>query len=609
MTYVCRTMASGSLATVLACGGSVTPDVRPAALTFNRDIAPLIWQRCATCHRPGESAPFSLIAYADVRSRARQIVTITKSGVMPPWLPAPGYGEFAGERRLQPREIARLEQWVEQGAPEGAPADGRPPPTWPEGWLLGKPDLIVELPEAYTLPESGSDRFRNFVIPIPLDSFRYVRGMEVRPGAPKVVHHAAILIDRTRASRQLDADDPLPGYEGMFSEGAQNPDSHALGWTPGRTPVLEPADIAWRMDPGSDLVVQLHMIPSGKPEPVKPGVGFFFADAPPTRMPIDFRLGSKTIDIPPGKADYTIEDSFTLPVDVDVLSVYPHAHYLATDMKAWATDPDGRKHWLVWIKQWDFRWQDQYRFASPVRLPRGSVLTMQYTYDNSSANPRNPRTPPASVLYGPGSTDEMGDLWLQLLPMDASGAAILARAYGEMERRKNIMSAELMVSRHPGDATWLNVLGARYIDGGRVSEGIARLEDAIAIMPGHAEAHHNLGTALQRAGRLAEATASLRRAAALAPRNDRIHYGLADALMDGGLLDEAIRHFRRSIALNPEAADAHNDLGVALASRDEVEEAVRHFQRALEIRPDYPDAQKNMNLARALQMRQPASVR
>src|SRR5262245_3480892 len=264
----------------------------PDVPTFNRDIAPLVWDNCAPCHRPDGQAPFSLVTYADVRSHASQIVTATKNRQMPPWLPEPGYGSFEGERHLEPVEIARLERWVARGVPEGEASDRRSPPEWRRGWQLGEPDLVVGLPDAYTLAAGGGDVFRNFVIPIPLDASRYVHGMEVRPGARGVVHHATILIDRTRASRRLDAADPQPGYSGMFSESARNPESHALGWTPGRTPVLEPPGVAWRLDPSSDLVIQLHMIPSGKPETVRPSVGLFFATAPPTRTPMDFKLGS-----------------------------------------------------------------------------------------------------------------------------------------------------------------------------------------------------------------------------------------------------------------------------------------------------------------------------
>ncbi|MBZ5556165.1 MAG: tetratricopeptide repeat protein [Acidobacteriia bacterium] len=570
--------------------------------TFNRDIAPLVWDHCGGCHRPGQQGPFSLLSIQDVRQRARLIVTATSRHIMPPWLPEPGYGAFAGERRLRSEDVDRIAQWVKDGTPEGDPADRHAPPTWVDGWQLGQPDLVVELPEAYTLRPGGADVFRNFVMPIPLSASRFVRGMEVRPGSRGVVHHATLGIDATRASRRLDALDPEPGFEGgMFSEGTHSPDNHALGWTPGMTPVMEPADMAWRLEKGSDLIIQLHMIPSGKPEAVRPSVGFFFTDTPPTRRPMDFRLGSKTIDIPAGESAYTIEDTYVLPIDVDALSVYPHAHYLAKDMKAFATRPDGTVTWLIWIKDWDFRWQDQYRYAAPVFLPRGTTLTMRYTYDNSAGNVRNPHHPPQHVRYGPLSSDEMGDLWLRLLPRTSADADTLARSYVANELRKNIAAAEWMAAQHPLEARWRNELGARYLEAARVEEGIVQLREALRLAPAHAEAHHNLGHALQSQGRLADAVAQFREAARLSPDDDQVHLSLANALQDQGKLDEAIVHFRRAVALDPEGADAHNNLGAALASKGLVDEAVVHFRRALDIRPGYADAEKNLNQALQLQ--------
>ena len=574
---------------------------RPTALTFNHDIAPLIWEHCGACHRPGQQAPFSLLEYADVRQRARQIAAVTKRRVMPPWLPEHGYGNFAGERGLRTEDVERIEQWANNNAPEGDPADRRAPPAWPDGWQLGQPDLVVELPDAYTLRASGPDTFRNFVIPIPLSSTRYVRGMEVRPGSRGVVHHATLGIDSTRASRRLDELDPEPGFEGgMFSEGTHSPDNHALGWTPGMTPVMEPADMAWRLDQGSDLIIQLHMISSGKPENVRPSVGFFFTDTPPTRKPLDFRLGSKTIDIPAGQSDYTAEDSYTLPVDVDALSVYPHAHYLAKDMKAFATRPDGTVTWLIWIKAWNFNWQYQYRYATPVFLPKGTVLTMRYTYDNSTGNARNPNRPPRRVLYGPLSSDEMGDLWLRLLPRNTADADVLARSYVDNELRKNIGTAEQMVKGNPREAKWHNVLGVRYLVAGRIQEATAQLEEAVRLQPADAEAHHNLGQALQRQGRAADALPHFREAVRLAPGNDQVHLSLANALQDRGDLPGAIQQFRRAIALNPNDAVAHNDLGTALGALGRVDEAALQFQQALDLRPDYADAQKNLSAVQQL---------
>src|SRR5213075_2779268 len=181
-------------------------------LTFHRDIAPLVHQRCAGCHHPGESAPFDLLTYGDVKKHAREIVEVTGQRVMPPWLPEPGYGDFVGERSLSAAEIQRLRRWVEQGAPEGNPADARPRPQWREGWQLGQPDLVIRLPEPYTLAAEGKDVYRNFVIPIPTTRKRYVRAVEFEPGNGRVVHHAFLYLDPTRDSRRRDEEDREPGF-------------------------------------------------------------------------------------------------------------------------------------------------------------------------------------------------------------------------------------------------------------------------------------------------------------------------------------------------------------------------------------------------------------
>lgn len=593
----------------LVVAADLTACNRPAvvtnsALTFNKDIAPIVWRRCSGCHRPGEIGPFSLLTYDDVRSHADKIAEATRRRIMPPWLPEPGYGAFQNERRLTSDELDRIQRWIEQGTPEGNPADRPPPPTWTAGWQLGQPDLVVELAEAYTLRPSESDVFRNFVIPIPIDSARWVRGLEVRPGNNKMLHHMTIGIDRTRASRRLDDEDPEPGFSGgMFSETTNSPDNRALGWTPGMMPVMEPADMPWRLDKGSDLVLQLHLMAphAGMVETIRPSVGFFFTNTAPTRRSIDFRLGSKTIDIPAGQADYAIEDTYALPVDVDLLSVYPHAHYLGDDINVLATLPDGTVKPLIWIKHWNFRWQDQYRYVEPVYLPKGTVLTMRYTYDNSDGNPHNPHHPPVHVSYGPQSTDEMGDLWLRFVPRDPGDADILARSYMENESRKDVNAAEQLVARNPRDARWRSLLGARRLESGRVPEAIAEFEEALHLDPRNIEAHNNLGHVFRLQGRLPEALAQFREAARLAPSNDLVELNLANTLEDLGQGDEALPHYRRALALNPDAAGAHNDFGAALASRGLIDEAIEHFSRAVELRPDDADAQRN--LAQAQQVR------
>jgi Flp pilus assembly protein TadD len=459
---------------------------------------------------------------------------------------------------------------------------------------------VVQIPESFVLPQGGGEVFRNFAIPIPITTTRYVRGIEVRPGNASVVHHASLSFDRTRASRLRDEADPLPGFSGgMFSDTARNPESRALGWTPGMTPSFEPDGMPWRLEKGSDLVLELHMIAplAGGPQTVQPSVGFYFSDTPPARSPIDFKIGSKDIDIPAGRSEYTIEDRYTLPVDVDVLSVYPHAHYLAKEMKAQATLPDGRVTPLLWIRNWDFHWQDDYRYATPIHLPRGSVVTMRYTYDNSAANKHNPRPAPTHVVFGPESSDEMGDLWLRLLPKNAADAAILARSYQENELTKDIHLRERLVFEHPAEAKWRNALGASYLEAGRLDASLKQLEEAVRLAPDQAEAHNNLGEARRRVGGdLAGAIAEFREAARLAPKNDVVQFNLANTLGDHGDLEEAIVHFRLGLALNPGVADAHNNLGVALASLGQIDEALAHFREALAIQPDYADAQENLDL-------------
>ena len=244
--------------------------------------------RCVTCHRPGEIGPFSLTTYADVRRHATQIAAVTARRAMPPWKPLPGKGDFQNQRRLSDRELATLQQWIAAGTPEGEPADlpralagdsERPDDgSNASRWQLGTPDLIVSMPDPYDVPAEGADVFRTFVVPIPSTAPRYVRALEFHPGNPRVVHHANLGIDRTRSSRQLDARDAEPGYAGSMERDARYPEGQLLGWTPGQAPHPVPDGNAWRLEPGSDLVVQLHLQPTGKPERVQISAGFYFTD-------------------------------------------------------------------------------------------------------------------------------------------------------------------------------------------------------------------------------------------------------------------------------------------------------------------------------------------
>ena len=383
-------LACGVLLIAPGCRESPSDDestrVGPELVTFNEHIAPIIFGVCAGCHRPGESAPFSLLSYDDVVKRAQLIAALTEIRFMPPWQPEFGYGEFVGERHLSDEQIDRIQRWVSQGSPEGEEVDLPPLPKWKSGWQLGEPDLVIEMPEPFLLPADGVDVFRNFVIPIPIDGERFVRAIELRPGNKRIVHHAIMRVDSTGASRRLAQATPEPGFEGMDMGASRAPDGRFLGWTPGRVPLPEGDEMAWRLRGPADLVLQLHMLPSGKPETIQSRVGFFFTDRAPTHQFHTIELDFRDIDIPPGETDYRLADRLSIPVDLEVHSLYPHAHYLGKEMKVFATLPDGDIRWLLWIKAWDFNWQDEYRFVEPVRLPAGSVLHVEFSYDNSAGH-------------------------------------------------------------------------------------------------------------------------------------------------------------------------------------------------------------------------------
>jgi Flp pilus assembly protein TadD len=343
-------------------------------------------------------------------------------------------------------------------------------------------------------------------------------------------------------------------------------------------------------------------------ESVRPAVAFYFSPASPDRESIDVRLGSKTIDIPAGESAYEVTDTYELPVDVQLLSIYPHAHYLAKEMKVSAVLPGAGTEQLLWIKRWDFRWQDQYHYATPVALPRGTRITMVYTYDNSASNPANPSRPPVRVQYGPQSTDEMGDLWLRLVTSSHHDAAVLAQSFVANERRKDIAAAKHGLDANPGDGKWLGLLGALYVEAGSVEEGLRYLTMAVQRAPEDAEIRSNLGLTLRQRGDLAGALVHLSRAAELAPRSEQVQLNLAEALQDSGDQASAVRHFRAAIAVNGTRAESHNNLGTALAATGALDAAVAEFEAALRIRPDYRDAMDNLAQARAILQRRRAAV-
>ncbi len=620
----------------LACGraSSSDPAVRPQTrpVTFNAQVAPIVFEHCAPCHRPGEAGPFSLLTYADVRQRARMVAEVTASRYMPPWPPEPGFGDIAGERRLTEEQIALIQRWVSEGTPEGEKSDLPPAPRFTEGWQLGPPDLTLEVAQPFTVPAEGADVFRNLVVPVPLSAARYVRAMELRPGNKTIVHHANVLIDRTRSARAQDARDPGPGFAGMDVElesESFEPDSHFLFWKPGTAAVSEPEGMSWRLDGGTDLVLNLHLQPSGKPEVIRPVVGLYFTDRAPDLHPMLVQLEHDgAIDIAPGQRDFVVTDQYHLPVDVDVLGIYPHAHYLGKDVQAFATLPDGTKKWLVWIKDWDFNWQAVYRYRTPIPLPQGATVHMRITYDNSSDNERNPSQPPRRVRAGNRSSDEMGHVWLQLLPKARDDRWLLQQA--SMERRLGKYPGDFVAHANlgavleargrgqdavghyraalrarPRSAAALNNLGALLWARGEADEALRRYREAVRAQPDYAHARYNLGNALAVQGAFEEALPHFREVVRLRPGDVAAQGNLGAALLATGRADEAIATLRPVVAADPSSLNARFNLGRALAARGQLAEAAEHFEHAVRIDPGDPLARQSLMETRARLRRQP----
>jgi mono/diheme cytochrome c family protein len=387
--------------------------------TFNRDVAPLVFKNCAACHRPGEVAPFSLLTYADVKKRAEQIKKATASRFMPPWKPLPGHGDFRESRRLSDDQLALFARWVDEGAAEGDAKDLPPAPTFSAGWQLGEPDVVVTLPKAYTVPAEGADIYRNFAIPFEVPAGKYVRAVEFRPSNRKVVHHAILGFDMSGRVRERDGKDGSPGYTQVNFPAPILPGSLAF-WVPGKDSRPLPEGAAVRWPKGADLVLQLHVHPSGKPQVEQSTIGIYFTDEAPRRNLELLLIENKKIDIPAGQNDFRITASRELPLDVELFGIFPHMHMIGKEVKVTARLPDGTETSLLRIDDWDFNWQGYYEYAKPVPLPKGTQVLTEFRHDNSASNPFNPNQPPKRVVYGEETFNEMAIVGLHAFPKGGS---------------------------------------------------------------------------------------------------------------------------------------------------------------------------------------------
>lgn len=396
--------------------------------TFNKHIAPIVFANCASCHRPGEVAPFSLLTYADVKKRAQQIAKVTGDQFMPPWKSVEGHGKFIGERRLTKEQIDLIGRWVKDGAAEGDAADLPAAPKFNDGWTLGEPDIVLKMTEEYPVPADGPDVYRNFILHLEVPPGKYIKALEYRPSNRRVVHHALFASDGTGKARKEDEADPLPGFQGSLNIPGRLFPGSMSAWAPGREarPLPEGISMPWKN--GTDLILQLHLHPSGKPEVEQSSVGFFLTDEPPQRSMVDIMLLDKNIDIPPGEAKFRTRDEFSVPVEMEVLALFPHMHMLGRDFRITAVPPTGEPFSLIWINDWDFNWQSLYQCEPAVRLPAGTKVILEGVHDNSAANIRNPNNPPLRVTFGEQTANEMTAALVQLVPVHESDLAKMTEA-------------------------------------------------------------------------------------------------------------------------------------------------------------------------------------
>ncbi len=513
------------------------------AVTFTEDVAPVLFQQCTPCHRPGQRFPFGLATYQDVVGKADRILAAVTSRRMPPWQADPMCGPFANARLLTTNEIAVFTDWAALGKPEGDPRRLPALPDFTSGWRLGAPDLIASAPAAFRLQPSTNDTYYNMVVPLALDRPRYVRAVEFSPGIAGLVHHAFLRFDRSGRCRKLSAENQGVGFAGLhLPAGAFSSDSQFLSWQPGRAPSEVPVGLAWRLQPGTDLILQLHLSPVSQAYGVQPSVAFYFTDEPPKRHGYKVRLTSFTFTIPAGARDFVVREEFTTPIASQLVALLPHAHRLARRVTVTTTAPGESARRVLEIPRWDFDWQTDYNLRPELTLPAGTKLAVEFSYDNPSSRP---------VSYGPNTSDEMAELWVLLAVDSAAGVMALGKAESPLVIRDTIAYNEYLLRSDPGD--WR-----------------ARLQVANALL-----------TRRDASGALVQ----LERAVATAPNEAEPHYWSGYALRELKRMDEAAREFGEAVRCDPSNGAAHGSLGWILLAQRRLEAAAAEFRRALEIDP------------------------
>ncbi|HET9533569.1 MAG TPA: cytochrome c [Blastocatellia bacterium] len=418
MKHICKfSLACGLILAGVFLLQDATSADKPAssAVTFTKDVAPVLYKNCVVCHRAGEAAPMSLVSYKEARPWARSIKEVILERRMPPWYADPRHTEFSNDRRLTQKEIDTIVAWVDGGAKEGDPKDLPPPPKFTEGWSIGKPDVVFSMTEEFNVPSEGVIPYKYFAVPTNFTEDKYVQFAEIRQGNRSVVHHVIVSVrepgedplpppGEIRLEEQTAAGQPRPNQ--ASPRRGNSADGRLIGWAPGEDPLILRPGQAKLIKKGSMLIFQVHYTPTGEPAKDRTSIGLIFSRAPVEKRVITAGAVARNLEIPAGHPNFRVTSSFTFKEDSHIDSLHPHMHVRGKDFEYRLVYPDGTSKLLLSVPRWDFNWQLTYFFKEPVAAPKGSRLECVAHYDNSPKNKFNP-DPTKTVRWGDQTWDEM----------------------------------------------------------------------------------------------------------------------------------------------------------------------------------------------------------
>ena len=408
------TRITSAAAWAVGLGLSVTANGEPTP-TFSKDVAPILYKNCASCHRPGDIAPMSLLTYEQVRPWAKSIREKVSLGQMPPWHAAQGRGVFSNDRRLSDEDKDTLVRWTAEGAPHGDPKDLPPQPKFTEGWEIGTPDVVLGMPKPYEVPASGTIAYQYFTIPTNFTEDKWVQAIEVRPGTRSVVHHVLVF------SREPGAPPRSPAYTAILPKplalggnrgnaenrpAQQGPGTLIATTAPGTNAMVFEPGSAIRVRAGATLTFQIHYTANGKPATDVTSVGMIFAKEPPQQEIRNGAFSNAFLKLPAGSSNESVDSVIQFNQKVHITALFPHTHVRGKSWEYRLVYPNGNSEVVLSVPKYDFNWQTYYVFSKPLVAPQGALLEATAHYDNSDANPSNP-DPKVEVHWGEQTWQEM----------------------------------------------------------------------------------------------------------------------------------------------------------------------------------------------------------